>query len=309
MAIFSDTQNIEFHPREDESGNEKLFSILIPTWNNLEYLKLCIASIQKNSRFPHQIIVHVNEGIDGTLDWIKTQKLDFSSSKTNIGVCRAMNAAASLAKTDYFVYVNDDMYACPGWDVSLRDAVKEVGHKQFYISATPIEPTNSRVHLGTLVVDFGRNPSSFREAELLENYAKLERPDWCGASSPPCLVHREMWEAVNGYSEEFITGYGSDPDFSMKLWHQGVRYFKGIGNSRFYHFAKVSTKKLARGSGKKARCLLLKKWDVSQEVFYEFYLRMGEPWTGPQPALVRRSFRLFLKNSYWKMWAFFQRLF
>ena len=47
-----------------------MFSILIPSYNNLEYLKLCINSIIKNSKHNHQIIVHVNIGNDGTLDYL-----------------------------------------------------------------------------------------------------------------------------------------------------------------------------------------------------------------------------------------------
>ena len=42
-----------------------MFSIIIPTFNNLEYLKLCLKSILKNSKFDHEIIVHINEGNDG----------------------------------------------------------------------------------------------------------------------------------------------------------------------------------------------------------------------------------------------------
>ena len=33
-----------------------MFSIIIPTLNNLSYLKLCIESIQKNSKYNHEII-------------------------------------------------------------------------------------------------------------------------------------------------------------------------------------------------------------------------------------------------------------
>ena len=36
------------------------FSIIVPTFNNLEYLKLCIDSIKKNSKYNHEIIVHNN---------------------------------------------------------------------------------------------------------------------------------------------------------------------------------------------------------------------------------------------------------
>ena len=48
-----------------------MFSIIIPTFNNLEYLKLCLRSIKKNSIYEHELIIHINEGIDGTLDYVK----------------------------------------------------------------------------------------------------------------------------------------------------------------------------------------------------------------------------------------------
>ena len=48
-----------------------MFSIIIPTLNNLKYLKLCIESIKKNSKFNHEIIPHVNIGDDGSIDYLK----------------------------------------------------------------------------------------------------------------------------------------------------------------------------------------------------------------------------------------------
>ena len=38
-------------------------AIVIPTFNNLEYLKLCIKSIKKNSKFDHDIKLHINEAL------------------------------------------------------------------------------------------------------------------------------------------------------------------------------------------------------------------------------------------------------
>ena len=49
----------------------KLFSILIPTWNNLKFLQLCVESIRKNSTYEHEILIHINDGSDGTLEWVK----------------------------------------------------------------------------------------------------------------------------------------------------------------------------------------------------------------------------------------------
>ena len=47
------------------------FSIIIPSYNNLKYLKLCVESIKFNSKYNHEIIVHVNLGTDGTIDFLK----------------------------------------------------------------------------------------------------------------------------------------------------------------------------------------------------------------------------------------------
>ena len=53
-----------------------MFSIIIPTYNNIEYLKLCIKSIIQNSTFKHEIIFHVNEGSDGTVEYLKKKNLN-----------------------------------------------------------------------------------------------------------------------------------------------------------------------------------------------------------------------------------------
>ena len=63
-----------------------VFTILIPSWNNLPFLKLCVESIRRHSRYPHDVIIHVNEGSDGTLTWIRSQPdLSYTISAENIG--------------------------------------------------------------------------------------------------------------------------------------------------------------------------------------------------------------------------------
>lgn len=68
------------------NADRELFSIVVPTWNNLRFLKLCIESIRKNSSYRHQIIVHVNDGSDGTLEWVKAEGLDSMQKNICINV-------------------------------------------------------------------------------------------------------------------------------------------------------------------------------------------------------------------------------
>ena len=58
-----------------------MISILIPTYNNLDYLKLCIKSLKNNSKYDHELIFHINDGSDGTLKFIKDLDLNIYSDK------------------------------------------------------------------------------------------------------------------------------------------------------------------------------------------------------------------------------------
>jgi glycosyltransferase involved in cell wall biosynthesis len=254
-----------------------VFSILIPTWNSLQYLKLCIGSIRKNSRFTHQIIVHVNEGTDGTSEWVKNQALDHSFSGINIGVCYSFNAASALAKTDWLLLVDDDTYLLPDWDFYLWEEIQKIGHEYFAVSGTKIEPRRTFNNCVIAPRNFGTSPEDFNENELLDTFTDILFNDWSGSSWYPLAVHRNLWNLVGGLSVEFTPGMYSDPDFMMKLWQAGVRYFKGVSKSRCYHFISRSVNRVKKNNGRKQ---FLQKWGISNSTFRKYYLHMGEPFHG-----------------------------
>lgn len=253
------------------------FSLVIPTWNNLPYLKACIHSIRKYSTLDLQIIVVVNEGRDGTMEWLeKDPEIDVVFSPENIGVCYALNSSRSLIKSDYILYLNDDMYVLPGWDTELDQEIKRIGHKNFILSGTVIEPMdtgNDCVILG----DYGRDPEHFDEARLLKDLEGLKKADWSGSTWPPNIMHIELWDLVGGLSIEFSPGMYSDPDLSMKLAVAGVRIFKGIGSSKVYHFGSKSTGRVKKNDGRKT---FLMKWGLTPSDFLNGFLKRGQPYAG-----------------------------
>ncbi len=249
-----------------------MFSILIPTYNNLEYLKICVESIQKNSKYEHQIIVHINEGIDGTLDYVKNKKLDFTLSIENIGMPKALNRASIKAKFDYIVISHDDFYYCPGWDVELVNNVNFIGHNNFYLSST-------MVGAGQVEFDAGQTIENFDEAKLLKNLEKIKTFDFQGTTKCPGLIHKEIWERVGGWSEEFSPTGGDDTDFAMKLWKINIRIFKGLGKSLVYHFGSITTRKKDKSLftylGSRGNKIFLIKWGFGINFFEKFYLKSG----------------------------------
>ncbi len=287
-------ENIEY--KTFECPPDARFSILIPTWNNLKYLQFCVDSIKKNSRFPHQIILHVNEGADGTRDWVEQERLDYSYSNENAGICFAMNAAASLAQTEYLVYINDDMYVAPDWDLHLWEEIERLNHIYFLLGSALIEPRGGTNPNVTVCSDFGDSPDNFQESAFLERSPQLlSRPDWSGAGGAGVLVHKKIWDLVGGYSVEFTPGLYSDPDFSMKLWQAGVRYFKGIAKSQIFHFQAKSTGRIVkRNDGRKQ---FARKWKLPASQFIKDYLRLTSPFDG---SLKEPEETLDLKFARWR---------
>ena len=285
---------IEFHAAKKKTPAAR-FSILIPSWNNLEFLKLCVKSIEKNSSFEHQIIIHVNEGQDGTLGWVKEKGVDFTYSKENIGVCYALNAMRSLVNTQYLSFVNDDMYLCPHWDLHLWNEIQQLKSYKFFLSATVIEPQYTRNSCGIAPKDYGSNPANFQEEALLKEYESLEKQDWSGATWPPNILPTKLWDLVGGYSTEFSPGMYSDPDFSKKLWEAGVREFKGVSKSRAYHFMSKTVGRIKKNNGSKQ---FLKKWGITSSTFVKFYLKRGELYEGAleEPELTRALRKKLFKN-------------
>lgn len=251
-----------------------MFSIVIPSWNNLRCLRLCVESLRRHSTRPHQLLVHVNDGSDGTREWIAREGIEHTASDTNVGICVAVNRAAARARTHYVLYVNDDMVAAPGWDVALERALARVGGAaKFMLSGTMVEPVASG-NACAVVADYGRDPERFDLERFAREAPRLARADWLGATWPPTLVPRDAWHEVGGYSVEFSPGMGSDNDLSMKLWRTGCRVFVGVGDSLFYHFSQVSTARIRKNDGRRQ---FLMKWGTSQGAFDRHWLRRGEP--------------------------------
>jgi len=269
-----------------------MFSIVIPSWNNLPYLQLCIESLRRHSSRPHQILVHVNEGSDGTRQWLEREAIEHTASDANIGICFAVNLAAVRARFDYLLYLNDDMVAAPGWDTGLERALERVGgYASFMLSGTMIEPIASG-NACVVVHDFGRSAAGFDLESFARAAPALTRADWLGATWPPTLLSLDLWHRVGGYSIEFSPGMSSDNDLSMKLWHAGCRVFLGVGDSLFYHFAQASTSRVRKNDGRRQ---FLLKWGLTQSAFDRYYLRRGQPVPGtgmvlsePEPSLAWR---------------------
>jgi len=265
-----------------------MFSIIIPSFNNIDYLKVCLNSLKKNSFFDNEIIVNINIGEDGSINYLKSKNIKFTQTTYNSGICEGVNMASKLSSKDYIVYAHDDFYFCPNWDKYLMEEIQLIGHNNFYLSSSTI---------GTISLNCGDTFDNFDESKLLSNFNLVKFENIQGSTWAPHVVHKTLWFKVGGFSEEFFPGAGSDPDFNLKLWNIGVRIFKCLSTSKIYHFKSKTLRRKITSIGSKSGKLFIKKWGFSIKFFKKHYLESGKVYTnelsGPNKNL-RFFFDLFL---------------
>ena len=242
-------------------------SIIIPTFNNFHYLKFFLQSLKINSEFDHEIILHINDGSDGTLEYALKNNIKHSHSKSNIGLCSSMNKAYSLTTTDHILYAHDDMYFCKNWDIFLIKEINNQNNNQYYLSGTNVSTRH-----GLINFDCGSTYLDFDEKKFHNFCLRDETPDLQSSHWAPHLIHKELWDKIGGFSEEFNPGDGSDPDFCMKLWKQNVRIFKGISKFKVYHFNSITTRndKIVLNNGTRT---FLSKYGINPKFFRKHYLK------------------------------------
>jgi glycosyltransferase involved in cell wall biosynthesis len=276
-----------------------MFSIIIPTFNNLDYLKNCIESIKKNSTYHHEIIPHVNEGKDGTIEYLKKVNIEYTYTNYNSGICTGMNMAAKKAKTNYILYAHDDFYFCPKWDSVLKNEVDKIGHNRFYLSGT-------MVNNGQIELNCGNDLDTFDEKKLLKKIDESNYHDFQGSTWAPHLIHKDIWNKVGGFSEEFFPGTGSDPDLNMKLWMENVRIFKGINDFKVYHFGSIVTRKyknhptIMTESGSRGAKIFLLKWGITINFFKKYIINSDEEYHGELKS-PKKNIDFFIKLMLCKM--------
>ena len=224
-------------------------SILIPTWNNVEYMKIIIPAIRKHTIVPYEILVYANEISSEMKEYASKESFDvFEHSHKNEGIALAVNLLAKQATGDMIFYLNDDMYVAPGWDEALVRKINDTIFYQ-YLTSVMFEPRWENPTVNT-PFDFGRTPETWQEQKFLSEWWDLRQiKEDIISGNTPTFVKKELWDSIGGYDKIYWPGFGTDPDFVAKIYYRAKREgkpyeFRGVADCGVYHFQCVSTERI-----------------------------------------------------------------
>lgn len=198
-------------------------SIIVVTYNNIDYNRLCLESIYRNTQYPHfEVIVVDNASTDGTRALLETwrekhENMNVVLRDANEGFARANNLGLEAATGEYVVLLNNDTAVTPRW---LGKLIGHLGDRTVGMvgPVTNFSGNESRI------------PVSYRTLEEMERFAEEysrrhegERfeipmlPLFCAA------LRRSTMNAIGPLDERFGVGMFEDDDYAMRVKQAGLK--------------------------------------------------------------------------------------
>jgi glycosyltransferase involved in cell wall biosynthesis len=222
-----------------------MISILIPTINNTECLKLCIEYIQKHTTTSYEILIFNNGGDQDATAYINSLPFKKLKSSFNTGVCKAYNELAKIAQGDYLLLWDDDKLILPNWDVNILPMIIAEG-EYGWKSLVEIWPYDTNPC--SIQANFGKSPEELDEHQLLTKISEFTFPRKVSLSVSQ-LMTQKLFNAIGGYDEKFYPGFGSDPDVMWRCFcflGKDPKRFLNANQSFYYHFTSATTNRIFR---------------------------------------------------------------
>lgn len=257
-------------------------SIVIATYNKLEYTQQCIESIRSyTAAGTYEIIVVDNASTDGSVDWLRAQPdIRLIANDHNEGFPRACNQGIQIAHGDILL-LNNDTVVTSNWLNNMRvalyssDLVGAVGcvtNSAAYYQAVPVDHSTLE-EMQAFAASMNHSNS-----ELWEERLKLI--GFC------MLVRKSIIDRIGGLDERFSPGNYEDDDYSLRIRLAGYRLIL-CKDTFIHHFGSTSFRenksyaKLMQTNRQK----FMDKWgfdpDAGQEIVQDLVSMIRKPVQAP----------------------------
>jgi GT2 family glycosyltransferase len=226
------------------SGSFPLVSIVIVTYNSIEFIEPCLNSIRQHTTYPHyEVILLDNGSTDGTPEFVRRYAqahagVRFISSDQNHGFAAGNNAAIAESRGEYLILLNPDTIVTSGWVGRL------LAHFRRDESIGVLGPvTNSAGNELKINVSYRNAPEMERFAEEVCQSHRGEAFDLHVVPLFCAMIPRGVWDSVGALDEGYEIGMFEDDDFAQRIRQAGFRV-AGARDCFIHHFGQGSFSKL-----------------------------------------------------------------
>ena len=264
-------------------------SFVIPSRNNLKYLKQAVGSIQEHYGNQHDIVLLDDASTDNTWDWIQSLEGDNIIKYRNKGPERQghtilYDKGVEISKTEIFSILHADMVIAPGYVENLLKHLK----KKTVVAATRVEPPLHPPGPEKFVRLFGTEPEEFKKEDFLqfvkENQTIYKDQTTNGIFAPWCM-YKEDFQAIGGHDKLFAPMELEDSDIFNRMYLAGYDLIQSR-DSFTYHMT-------CRGS----------RFKDGLEIEAEIPLPDGTIWYKPKDSEEYKALRAIKFREWWRKWG------
>jgi GT2 family glycosyltransferase len=238
VSLFNDLQKID---------------IIIPVYNNVEYLKMCLDSIRKNSAKLYNIIISDSGSDQKTWDYYSSLNditiLGKQSERLNYS--QACNVAIKSSNSKYFVILNSDVIVSKNWDLNLLDKMQKYPDLAVCGVLSNCDrgwrfTTEYNMRMGDLELVPGMKASqlenkinelySFMERSNKEHEGKFVTQEWVAYYGS--IFNRDIVNKVGLLDPKFMNGH-EDLDHCVRISKMGFKIGQAI-DCFVYHFGGIT---------------------------------------------------------------------
>ena len=196
-----------------------MLTIVIPSYNNIEYLKLCYNSIRESDSSVKLIIF--NDGSsDGTTEWLESitdENLQYETYEERIGHTILYDKGFQMAQTEYVGILHADMVVSKHTIPNIIDKLE----RNTILSVTCIEPPIHPEGAEKVQMDFGMYPNEFKYDDFTvfcEKYGNDVSGQTHDSLFAPWFIHKEEYMNRIGKHDTLFAPYGwEDSDIFVRM--------------------------------------------------------------------------------------------
>lgn len=214
----------ELIEQAETAKHDPKVSVVVVTYNNLDFTRSCLESLDKHSQYaPMEIIVVDNASNDDTpkflSDWAANgPERKLILNEENRGFAAANNQGLNLAAGDYLVLLNNDTHVTPGW---VRTMVRHLESDKTIGLIGPV--TNNIGNEAKIDVvydgmdDMIVKTSTYTRSHVGQTFPLRTAAFFCA------MMPRTTYERVGSLDESFGQGFFEDDDYCRRIEATGLR--------------------------------------------------------------------------------------
>jgi len=213
-------------PRPADPGS---VTVLVLTWNALDYTKLCAASLLEHTDSRHELMFVDNGSERDTLEFLATLEADHPGRVTvirnghNLGFAGGNNVGMARARGEHVCLLNSDVVVTASW---LEPLLKRLENPEIGLVGPVTNSIAGAQKLPAVAYDEsnleGLDVFAARRARAEKDQSRLAL--WVVGFCT--LLRRQLIERIGGLDEGFGQGNYEDTDYGLRAlvagWHSTV---------------------------------------------------------------------------------------